>query len=87
MKKIKIALDWTANTNHTGFFVAKEKGFYKELNLDVELLTPDMDDYSVTPAKKVELGEADFALCPFESIVSYQDQGEGFRCGGRCCYF
>jgi len=27
MEKIKIALDWTANTNHTGFFVALEKDF------------------------------------------------------------
>ena len=78
MKKIKLALDWTANTNHTGFFVAKKKGFYQELGLEVELLTPDMDDYSVTPAKKVELGEADFALCPFESIVSYRTKQNAF---------
>lgn len=78
MKNLKIALDWTANTNHTGFFVAKEKGFYREAGLEVELLTPDMDDYAVTPAKKVELGEADFALCPFESIVSYRTKKNTF---------
>ena len=78
MKKLTIALDWTANTNHTGFFVAKKKGFYQELGLDVELLTPDMDNYRVTPAKKVELGEADLALCPFESIVSYRTKEKAF---------
>ena len=35
MKKIKLALDWTPNINHIGFFVAKEKGFYKENDLQV----------------------------------------------------
>lgn len=54
MKKFKIALDWTANTNHTGFYVAKAKGFYAEMGLEVLIDTPDMDNYSITPAKKVE---------------------------------
>ncbi len=67
-----MALDWTANTNHTGFYVAKTKGFYEEMGVDVTLTTPDIDNYSVTPAKKVELGLADMALCPFESVVSYR---------------
>ncbi len=78
MTKLTIALDWTANTNHTGFYVAKEKGFYNDLGLEVTLLTPDSDNYEVTPAKKVELGKADFALCPFESIVSYRTKKKPF---------
>ena len=78
MKNFTIALDWTANTNHTGFYVAKGKGFYKEMGLDVTLKTPDKDDYSVTPAKKVELGQADMALCPFESVVSYRTKTTPF---------
>lgn len=78
MKKIRIALDWTANTNHTGFFVAKAKGFYKDLNIDVEIITPNIDDYTTTPAKKVELEEVDFALCPFESVISYRTKKKSF---------
>lgn len=78
MKPFKVALDWTANTNHTGFFVAREKGYYHEIGLEVELLTPDVDEYSLTPAKRVELGEADCALCPFESIVSYRTKKDVF---------
>jgi len=78
MEKIKIALDWTANTNHTGFFVALEKGFYSELNLKVEIVMPNTDDYATTPAKKVELGEVDFALCPFESVISYRTKKKSF---------
>ena len=69
---ITLALDWTANTNHTGFYVAQELGFYKEQGLDVDIMTPYADSYNITPAKKVELGIADFALCPMESLVSYR---------------
>ena len=78
MKKFKIALDWTANTNHTGFYVAKAKGFYAEMGLEVLIETPDMDNYTITPAKKVELGQADMALCPFESVVSYRTKATPF---------
>src|SRR5579875_2930349 len=28
MTPFKFALDWTPNTNHTGIYVAKEKGWY-----------------------------------------------------------
>ncbi|MAW96106.1 MULTISPECIES: ABC transporter substrate-binding protein [unclassified Leeuwenhoekiella] len=79
MKHLKIALDWTANTNHMGFFIARELGYYKERNLEVSLMTPAEDDYEVTPAKKVELGIADFALCPLESIISYQTKEKPFN--------
>jgi len=54
MKQLKIALDWTANTNHSGFYIAKQKGFYAELDIDLEIHTPAEDNYKLTPAKKVE---------------------------------
>lgn len=78
MENVRIALDWTANTNHTGFFIAKDKGFYKNLGLKIEIITPDADDYGNTPAKKVELGQADLALAPFESVVSYRTKANPF---------
>lgn len=37
-QKITVALDWTVNTNHIGLFVARDKGFYDEAGLDVEIL-------------------------------------------------
>lgn len=36
--KIRFALDWTPNTNHTGLFVAQEKGYFSDAGLDVEIL-------------------------------------------------
>ena len=38
LTKVQIVLDWTPNTNHTGIFVAKEKGYFEENGLDVEIL-------------------------------------------------
>lgn len=78
MKKINLALDWTPNINHIGFFVAKEKGYYIDVGLAVEITDPAADNYAVTPAKKVEQGLADFALCPTESIISYRTKAKPF---------
>ncbi len=71
-KRIRLALDWTPNTIHTGFYVAAYKGFYDEMGLDVEFVLPDSDDYAVSPAKKVELNLADLAIVPSESVISFQ---------------
>lgn len=37
---IKVMLDWTPNTNHAGLYIAQEKGYFKDANLNVELLPP-----------------------------------------------
>ena len=56
--KIKLALDWTPNTNHIGFFIAKELGYFNKFDLNVNIIDPRDDNYALTPAKKVELGKA-----------------------------
>ena len=35
---VRLALDWTPNTNHTGFFVARDKGWYAEAAIDLRIL-------------------------------------------------
>jgi ABC-type nitrate/sulfonate/bicarbonate transport system substrate-binding protein len=78
MDNLKIALDWTPNINHIGFYVAKAKGFYKDLGINLDIIDTSIDNYKVTPAKKVERGIVDFALCPIESIISYQRKTKPF---------
>ena len=72
---VKVALDWTPNTIHTGLFVALENGLYAKHGLDVQLLSPD-PSYSTTPAKQVEKGEVDLAICPSESCIAYAESGK-----------
>lgn len=78
MTSLKIALDWTPNANHIGFFIAQELGYFTDVNLKVEILDPSADNYKTTPAKKVELGQVDMALCPLESVMSYQTKSKPF---------
>ncbi|MEM6361809.1 MAG: ABC transporter substrate-binding protein, partial [Bacteroidota bacterium] len=79
MTKLTLALDWTPNVNHIGFLVAKERGYYSDAGLDVEIISPAVDNYQLTPAKRVELGHADFALCPMESVLSYRTKKAPFN--------
>lgn len=72
---VRLALDWTPNTNHTGFYVALAKGLYQKAGLDVQIILPDADNYELTPAKRVATGQADLAVAPSESIISFQTNG------------
>jgi NitT/TauT family transport system substrate-binding protein len=71
-KRIRLALDWTPNTIHTGFYVAAHKGWYDNVGLEIVFLSPDEDNYALSPAKKVEAGVADLGLAPSESVISFQ---------------
>lgn len=72
---LRIALDWTPNTIHSGLYIAQEHGFYAKHNLQVELLSPDAQ-YTQTPAKRLQAGEVDLAICPSESCIAYNESGK-----------
>lgn len=38
--KVTVTLDWTPNTNHTGLYVAKDKGYFAAEGLEVEIIQP-----------------------------------------------
>lgn len=61
-EKITFVLDWTPNTNHTGLYVAEEKGYFKDAGLDIEIVQPPEDGAEVLVAS----GKAQFG-------VSFQD--------------
>lgn len=83
MSTVSVALDWTPNTNHTGFYVARNKGFYKEANLDVSILSPHLDEYKATPGKPltppelIHEGTDPVQRLLVEAIVSHK--------GHQCC--
>jgi NitT/TauT family transport system substrate-binding protein len=73
--QIRLALDRTPNTNHTGFYVAQAKGLYQEASLDVEFISPDQENYQTAPARRVAQSDAHLAITPSESVISYQTNG------------
>lgn len=56
--KLTFALDWTQNTNHTGLYVAKDKGYFADAGLDVEIVYIDGD----SSAQLVASGRAQFGI-------------------------
>ena len=79
MIEFNLALDWTPNINHIGFIVGKEKGFYENYNINLNIQSPADDNYKNSPSKKIELGIAHFGLCPTESVLSFRTKNNPFN--------
>lgn len=62
LEKITFVLDWTPNTNHTGLYVAQEKGYFEDEGLEVEIVQPPEDGADALVAS----GKAQFG-------ISFQD--------------
>lgn len=65
LEKITITLDWTPNTNHTGLYVAKDKSFYKEMGLEVDIIQPS----GGTAEQLVASNKAQFGISYQESVT------------------
>lgn len=68
---VKFVLDWTPNTNHTGIYVAKEKGFFEDEGLDVDIMLPG----EVGSNQLVASGKADFGVSYQERIIMARPEG------------
>lgn len=65
LQKVRLVLDWTPNTNHTGFFVARDLGYFKEAGLEVEIIQPGEN----TAEKMVAANQAEFGVSYQESVT------------------
>ncbi len=65
LKKVTFVLDWTPNTNHTGLYVAEEKGYFKDAGLSVEIVQPPEDGAAVLVAS----GKAEFGMSFQDSMA------------------
>lgn len=71
MESVKVALDWSPNTIHAGLLLAYHKGYFRDAGLDVSFISPEEDDYALTPARRLSRQQVDFAIAPSESAISY----------------
>ncbi|EOD00682.1 ABC transporter substrate-binding protein [Caldisalinibacter kiritimatiensis] len=62
-KDVTVLLDWVPNTNHTGLYVALDKGYYEEEGLNVEIIQPSEGG----SADLIAAGQGEFG-------ISYQEQ-------------
>ena len=66
LEKVTFVLDWTPNTNHTGLYVAQEKGYFEEAGLEVEIVQPPEDGAVVLVAS----GKAQFGISFQDSLAA-----------------
>ncbi|TMC61744.1 MAG: ABC transporter substrate-binding protein [Chloroflexota bacterium] len=67
MTTMKLALDWTPNTNHTGIYVALKKGWYRDEGINLQLLPYSAN---VSADVLVSSGKADVGISSTEGIVA-----------------
>src|SRR5579863_10349169 len=70
---VKLALDWTPNTNHTGIYVALAQNWYRAEGIDLVLLPYSA---SVSPDVLVSSGKADVGISSTEGIVADAATGQ-----------
>ncbi|CAN7683237.1 ABC transporter substrate-binding protein [Paenibacillus sp. LjRoot56] len=68
---VKVVLDWTPNTNHTGLYVAKDQGFFEQEGLNVQIIAPGEGGADTMIAS----GAAEFGVSYQESITQGRIQG------------
>src|SRR5580704_2610884 len=66
-EKVSLAVDWILNGTHAGYFIAKEKGFYKDKGLDVSI---SRGFGSGDTIKRVASGSVDFGVADTGAIIA-----------------
>jgi ABC-type nitrate/sulfonate/bicarbonate transport system substrate-binding protein len=70
MDSVRVVLDWTPNTNHTGLYAADALGYYTAEGLSIEIVSPPADGaLALVGAGKAEFG-IDFQESLGEAISS-----------------
>ncbi len=67
-----LSLDWVPNTNHTGFYVALEKGWYAEEGIALEIQIP---SDPAAALKQVAFGNTDFGVSFQEEVTIARSNG------------
>lgn len=62
---VTVILDYVANTNHTGMYVALDKGYYEEAGLNVNIIEPTEG----ATATLVAVGKGDFGISYQEDVT------------------
>ena len=71
-EKLTIGLDWFINPDHAPLIIAKKRNFFRDLNLEVEMIEPaDPND----PPKLVAAGKLDLAISYQPQLHIQVDQG------------
>lgn len=71
LTEVKVVLDWTPNTNHTGLFVAQAQGLWEKHGLKVEIIQPP----EAGASSLVASGAAEFGVSAQEAMILAREEG------------
>lgn len=71
LTEVKMVLDWTPNTNHTGLYVARDLGYFEQEGLKVDIIQPGAGGAN----EMVATGTAQFGVGYQEEITHARVQG------------
>jgi ABC-type nitrate/sulfonate/bicarbonate transport system substrate-binding protein len=71
LRKLRVVLDWTPNTNHSGMYLARAKGWYRKAGLDVSFVQPG----DSTSLQVLAAGKADVAVSVAEELIPARAHG------------
>lgn len=75
LTKVTFMLSWAPDTNHIGVYVAKNKGYYRQAGLDVNIVAVAQSGAE----QAVNNGVADFALSNLTNVSTYSTKGAELR--------
>jgi NitT/TauT family transport system substrate-binding protein len=70
--KVRLQIKWVPQAQFAGYFVALDKGYYADENLDVTILPGGPD---IIPEQQVTNGQADFGVDWVASFLAFRDKG------------
>lgn len=65
LEDVTVILDYVANTNHTGMYVALDQGYYEEAGLNVRIIEPTQG----ATATLIAVGKGDFGISYQEDVT------------------
>lgn len=72
LQKVRVTPQWTPQSQFAGIYMAKEKGFYEEVGLDVEIIHPSA---AISSANLLRNGETDIITSQLIEALIYKDSG------------
>ena len=69
--KVTLMLNWTPNTQHSGIYIAQQKGWYKDAGIDLQIVEPASGGVEAVVGE----GKADFGISIQESVIPARAEG------------
>lgn len=80
MERARLVLQWTHQAQFAGYYVAREKGYYAKLDLDLEIMQGGPDRIAM---ECLETGRADFGSMFLATAIEHRASGMPVICLGQ----